>query len=90
MIPLLNLKCSCCIPGVAFGLSIQLKNKKYLSGHCLLPFSYSEKKLLFLKDGIAIRFHVCSYFIYVCLDDKVYLVISGKTFWKSCSNFCEA
>ena len=36
----------------------EFKNKKYLS---LLLFSYSEIRLLFLIDGIAIRYHVCSY-----------------------------
>ena len=46
---------------------IQWKNNKYLSGHCLFPFSYSEIWLLFLFDGKDIRFHVFSYF-FVCLD----------------------
>ena len=31
---------------MGFGESIHLKNKQYLSGHCLLPFLHSEKKII--------------------------------------------
>ena len=61
-----------------------------MSGHCLLPFSYSEIRLLFLLDGKAIRLHVFSYFIYVCLDDhqwKNLLEIMLKIFWIIILNF---
>ena len=66
-----------------------------MSGHCLLPFSYSEIRLLFLIDGIANRFHVCSYFIYVCLDVwclfghlwKNFLEVMFKFFWRIVQNF---
>ena len=80
---------ACCIPGMVFGKSIQLKNKEYLREHGLLPFSYSEIRLLFLINGIAIRFCECSYFIYVCLDDWCLFGHQWKSFLRSGSNFCE-
>ena len=69
---------------MVFGKSIQLKNKEYLRGHCLLPFSYYEIRLLFLIDDIAVRFCVCvcaffCLFMSVLMID-VYLVASGKAF----------
>ena len=50
---------------------------------------------MFLIDGIAIRFHVCSYFIYVCLDDwclfghqwKNFLEVMFKFLWSIILNF---
>ena len=71
---------ACCIPGMVFGKSIQLKNKEYLRGQCLLPFSYSEIRLLFLINGIAIIFPVCSYSFMSVLMVDVHLVTSGKAF----------
>ena len=60
-----------------------------------IPFSYPEIRLLFLIDGIAIRFHVCSYFLYVCLDDwclfgqqwKNFLEVMFKFLWSIILNF---
>ena len=66
-----------------------------MSGRCLLPFASSEISLLFLLDGKAIRFHVFSYFIYVCLDDwclfghqwKKFLEVIFKFLWSIILNF---
>ena len=66
----------------------KLKNKKNLSGHCLLPFSHSEIRLLFFIDGIAIRFHVFSYIIHVWLDDLCLFCAQWKNFLKVMFKFC--
>ena len=55
-------------------------NNKYFSGDYLLPFLYSEIRLLLLLDEKTIRFHVFSYFIYVRLDD--WCLFGHK--WKFC------
>ena len=60
---------------MVFGKSIQLKNKEYLRGHGLLPFSYSEKRLLFLIDGIAIKFSECSFSIDPALRPGRFIVL---------------
>ena len=48
-------------------LNKRIKKKNNLSGHCILQSLYSEIRVLFIVDWIAIRFHVCSLF-QLCLS----------------------
>ena len=49
--------------------------KNCLSGHCLLQFSFSEIRLLFLIDGIAITFHVLFLF-HLCMSRWLIIIWS--------------